>query len=142
MLSVISADLSYAHAIAMSGGKLNSPHNRHALQTNPAFSMPTQNAERYGLDAGRLDAVRVAASRSSPAAEALEVAARACDAATAPALVTQLVTLVRRGEGRRTGSGPYNFACHARLRCSSRLACDRAFHYPVHVIDFACLLAC
>lgn len=61
-----------------------------------------QNAERYGLDSSRLDAVRVAASRSSPAAEALEVAARACDAATAPALVTQLVTLVRRGEEGRT----------------------------------------
>ena len=70
----------------------------HAPSNPPLPVLLLQNAERYGVDAGRLDAVRVAASRSSPASEALEVAGRYADADSAALLVPEIAGLVRRGE--------------------------------------------
>ena len=54
-----------------------------------------QHAERLGVDAGRLDAARDSAARSSPMGDTLDLCARFTDAATLDALVPRLVPLVR-----------------------------------------------
>ena len=53
-----------------------------------------QHAERIGVDAGRMDSVRVSAARSSPMGDTLELCARYADAASVEALVPRLVPLV------------------------------------------------
>jgi len=55
-----------------------------------------QHAERIGVDAGRLDSVRVSAARSSPMGDTLELCARYADAASVEALVPRLVPLVSK----------------------------------------------
>lgn len=54
-----------------------------------------QHAERIGLDAGRLDSVRVSAARTSPMGDTLDLCARYADASSVEALVPRLVPLVR-----------------------------------------------
>ena len=54
-----------------------------------------QHAERVGLDAGRLEAARVAASRASPLADALDTVQSHVNAAAMQQLMPCLVQLVR-----------------------------------------------
>ena len=68
---------------------------RKAATQDSRLNYIEQHAERIGLDAGRLDSVRVSAARSSPMGDTLELCARYADAASVEALVPRLVPLVR-----------------------------------------------
>ncbi|GFR47108.1 hypothetical protein Agub_g8793, partial [Astrephomene gubernaculifera] len=68
-----------------------------------------QHAERWGLDAERLEGARVAAARGSPLGDTLDLAARLADASSLETLVPALVTSVRRGVGLNTKVGTARF---------------------------------
>ena len=61
-----------------------------------------QHAERMGLDADKLENLRVSASKSSPMGDTLDLCARYTDAATLEALVPKLTQLIKRGVGLNT----------------------------------------
>lgn len=69
------------------------------LPTMCLFCAVVQHAERLGFDSDRLDAVRVSASRSSPVADTLDLAAKYMDEASLGEVVTVLTGVVRRGKG-------------------------------------------
>ena len=68
-----------------------------------------QHAERVGLDAGRLEAARVAASRASPLADALDTVQSHVNAAAMQQLMPCLVQLVRPPKPPLCFSTPANF---------------------------------
>jgi proteasome component ECM29 len=75
-----------------------------------------QHAERIGLDSGRLENLRVAASRSSPMADTLDLCARHANAAAVEALTPALCQLVRRGVGLNTRVGTARFVANLSVR--------------------------
>lgn len=68
-----------------------------------------QHAERYGLDSGRLENLRVAASKSSPMGDTLDLCARYADAAALGKLVPAVCQLLKRGVGVNTRVGSARF---------------------------------
>ena len=54
-----------------------------------------QHAQRAGVDVGRLEELRVQASRSSPLGDALDLCCRYTDADALAALTPRLTTLIR-----------------------------------------------
>ena len=68
-----------------------------------------QHASRVGLDANRLESLRVSASRSSPLGDTLDLCARYTSADSLPALVPRLSQLVTRGVGLNTRVGTARF---------------------------------
>ena len=80
-----------------------------------------QHAEAAGIDASRLESARVAASRSSPMGDTLDVAARVADEATLPALVPVLCQLAQRGTGVNTRVGTARFIASLAARLGSTL---------------------
>ena len=78
-----------------------------------------QHAERIGLDSGRLENMRVAASKSSPMADTLDLAARHADIASLDALVPALCQLLKRGVGVNTRVGSARFVANLAARMGS-----------------------
>lgn len=78
-----------------------------------------QHAERIGLDSGRLESMRVAASKSSPMADTLDLAARYTDIASLDALVPALCQLLKRGVGVNTRVGSARFVASLAARMGS-----------------------
>ena len=68
-----------------------------------------QHAERLGLEGGRLERARLAASTGGPVGEALDSCARYVDAASFQELAPRLAGLVRRGTGLNTRGGAARF---------------------------------
>lgn len=63
-----------------------------------------------GLDADKLESLRVSASKSSPMGDTLELCSRYTDAAALDALLPRLTQLVRRGVGLNTRCCAWSFA--------------------------------
>lgn len=78
-----------------------------------------QHAERIGLDSGRLENLRVAASKSSPMSDTLDLCARYADAPSLEALVPALCQLVKRGVGVNTRVGSARFVASLATRMGS-----------------------
>ncbi|KAK9834910.1 hypothetical protein WJX81_007994 [Elliptochloris bilobata] len=81
-----------------------------------------QHSERLGLDAGRLESLRVSASRASPMGDTLDACGRFTDAAALGALAPRLAQLIKRGVGVNTRVGAARFvaALAARLGSDAR----------------------
>jgi proteasome component ECM29 len=80
-----------------------------------------QHAEAAGIDAGRLESARVAASRSSPMADTLDIASRIADSASLAALAPVLAQLAQRGTGVNTRVGTARFIASLAGRLGSTL---------------------
>lgn len=78
-----------------------------------------QHAERIGLDSGRLENLRVAASKSSPMSDTLDLCARYSDATSLEALVPALCQLLKRGVGVNTRVGSARFVASLATRMGS-----------------------
>ncbi|PRW21127.1 proteasome-associated ECM29-like protein isoform X1 [Chlorella sorokiniana] len=78
-----------------------------------------QHAERLGLDAGRLEGARVAASQGGLAGETLDLCARQIDVPTLTELAPKLGALVRRGVGLNTRAGAGRFITQVTRRLGS-----------------------
>ena len=68
-----------------------------------------QHAERIGVDAGRLENLRVSAAKGSIMGDTLDVCARQVDTKSLEALVPVLSQLVKRGVGLNTQAGVARF---------------------------------
>ena len=80
-----------------------------------------QHAERIGLDSGRLEALRVSASRSSPMSDTLDLCASCTTPASLEQLVPALAGLLRRGIGLNTRVGTARFVQKLTMRLGSDL---------------------
>lgn len=80
-----------------------------------------QHAERIGVDAGRLENLRVSAAKGSIMGDTLDVCARQVDAQSLEALVPVLAQLVKRGVGLNTQAGAARFISSLALRMGSGL---------------------
>lgn len=75
-----------------------------------------QHAERIGVDAGRLENLRVSAAKGSIMGDTLDVCARQVDAQSLEALVPVLSQLVKRGVGLNTQAGAARFISSLAMR--------------------------
>ena len=80
-----------------------------------------QHAERIGVDAGRLENLRVSAAKGSIMGDTLDACARQVDARSLEALVPVLAQLVKRGVGLTTQAGAARFISSLALRLGSGL---------------------
>ena len=80
-----------------------------------------QHAERIGVDAGRLENLRVSAAKGSIMGDTLDVCARQVDARSLEALVPVLSQLVKRGVGLNTQAGAARFISSLAMRMGSDL---------------------
>ena len=80
-----------------------------------------QHAERIGVDAGRLENLRVSAAKGSIMGDTLDVCARQVDAQSLEALVPVLSQLVKRGVGLNTQAGAARFISSLAMRMGSDL---------------------
>ncbi len=103
------------------------PHQCYLIPSTPSprplqdarLNYVEQHAERIGLDSGRLENMRVAASKSSPMADTLDLAARYTDIASLDALVPALCQLLKRGVGVNTRVGSARFVANLTARMGS-----------------------
>ena len=80
-----------------------------------------QHAERIGVDAGRLENLRVSAAKGSVMGDTLDVCARHTDVKSLDALVPVLSQLVRRGVGLATQAGAARFIASLATRMGTDL---------------------
>jgi proteasome component ECM29 len=81
-----------------------------------------QHTDRLGIDASRLENLRVSASKSSPMGDTLDICARVADQASLEALVPRLATLAKRGVGLNTRAGTARFIGSLATRLGSDVA--------------------
>lgn len=72
-------------------------------------SYAVQHVASLGIDPAQLEAARVAAAAASPAAETLDLCVRHASAATMPALVARLASLIQSGVGLPTRAATSRF---------------------------------
>ena len=80
-----------------------------------------QHAERIGVDAGRLENLRVSAAKGSIMGDTLDVCARQVDVKSLEALVPVLSQLVKRGVGLNTQAGAARFISSLATRMGTAL---------------------
>ena len=75
-----------------------------------------QHAERFGLDAGKLESARVQAAQGGALGETLDICARCLDGETFATLAPALGGLIRRGVGLNTRAGAGRFVSQVARR--------------------------
>lgn len=80
-----------------------------------------QHAERIGVDAGRLENLRVSAAKGSIMGDTLDVCARQVDVKSLDAVVPVLSQLVKRGVGLNTQAGAARFITSLATRMGTDL---------------------
>lgn len=80
-----------------------------------------QHAERIGVDAGRLESLRVSAAKGSIMGDTLDICARLVDAKNLDAVVPVLSQLVKRGVGLNTQAGAARFITSLATRMGTDL---------------------
>ena len=80
-----------------------------------------QHAERIGVDAGRLENLRVSAAKGSIMGDTLDVCARHVDSGSLEVVVPVLSQLVKRGVGLNTQAGAARFITSLAMRMNTDL---------------------
>ena len=101
-----------------------------------------QHAARVGLNADRLESLRVSASRSSPLADTLDLCARYASSESLPALMPRLTQLISRGVGLNTRVGTARFVGQltSRLHSDIRPHAGTLIKVTLHTLPSCCVM--